>query len=133
MKNYAFINANVITENASDDVLKNATVVVKDGKIAAVGKGVPVPEGTKTIDLKGKYLMPGLINLHVHLPGSGMPKDTKKQNKKTVRKLMSNPLTKYIVYKLCASYAKVDLMSGVTTIRTVGGLDDIDSIPEPGR
>lgn len=40
---------------------------------------------------------------------------------------MSNPLTKYIVYKLCASYAKVDLMSGVTTIRTVGGLDDIDS------
>lgn len=127
MKNYAFINANVITENASDDVLKNATVVVKDGKIAAVGKGVPVPEGTKTIDLKGKYLMPGLINLHVHLPGSGMPKDTKKQNKKTVRKLMSNPLTKYIVYKLCASYAKVDLMSGVTTIRTVGGLDDIDS------
>ncbi len=127
MKNYAFINANVITENASDDVLENATVVVKDGKIAAVGKSVPVPEGTKTIDLKGKYLMPGLINLHVHLPGSGMPKDTKKQNKKTVRKLMSNPLTKYIVYKLCASYAKVDLMSGVTTIRTVGGLDDIDS------
>ncbi len=127
MKNYAFINANVITENASDDVLKNATVVVKDGKIAAVGKSVPVPEGTKTIDLNGKYLMPGLINLHVHLPGSGMPKDTKKQNKKTVRKLMSNPLTKYIVYKLCASYAKVDLMSGVTTIRTVGGLDDIDS------
>ena len=97
MKNYAFINANVITENASDDVLKNATVVVKDGKIAAVGTSVPVPEGTKTIDLKGKYLMPGLINLHVHLPGSGMPKDTKKQNKKTVRKLMSNPLTKYIV------------------------------------
>lgn len=82
MKNYAFINANVITENASDDVLKNATVVVKDGKIAAVGTSVPVPEGTKTIDLKGKYLMPGLINLHVHLPGSGMPKDTKKQNKK---------------------------------------------------
>ena len=127
MKNYAFINANIITENASDDVLKNATVVVKDGLIAAVGTDILVPEGTKIIDLKGKYLMPGLINLHVHLPGSGMPKDTKKQNKNTVRKLMSNPLTKYIVYKLCASYAKVDLMSGVTTIRTVGGLDDIDS------
>lgn len=54
---------------------------MKDGKIAAVGKGVPVPEGTKTIDLKGKYLMPGLINLHVHLPGSGMPKDTKNKTK----------------------------------------------------
>lgn len=127
MKNYAFINANVITENASDDVLKNATVVVSDGKIVSVQTGSVLPKKIKTIDLKGKYLLPGLINLHVHLPGSGMPKDTKKQNKKTVRKLMSNPLTKYIVYKLCASYAKVDLMSGVTTIRTVGGLDDIDS------
>ncbi|MCI6014180.1 MAG: amidohydrolase family protein, partial [Coprobacillus sp.] len=42
-------------------------------------------------------------------------------------KLLSHKLTRYIVYKLCAKYAKIELLSGVTTIRTVGGLADIDS------
>ena len=82
MKNYAFINANVITENASDDVLKNATVVVKDGKIAAVGKGVPVPEVTKTIDLKGKYLMPGLSTCTFIFPAPACRRTPKNKTKK---------------------------------------------------
>ena len=47
------------------------------------------PTGMKIVDLKGKYVLPGLINMHVHLPGSGMPKDTKKQNKESVNKLLS--------------------------------------------
>lgn len=127
MKDFAFVGANVITCNAANDVLKNACVVVRGGKITDITTNRSAADGLKIVDLKGKYLLPGLINLHVHLPGSGMPNDTKKQNKETVRKLMGNPLTKYIVYKMCASYAKVDLMAGVTTIRTVGGLDDIDS------
>ena len=81
----------------------------------------------KIIDLNNRYVLPGLINMHVHLPGSGMPKDTNRQNKESVDKLLSHKLTRYIVYKLCAKYAKIELLSGVTTIRTVGGLADIDS------
>lgn len=128
MNKYAIVNANVISGKENDAVLKDAIIIVEDGHISDITTDKDSALGLKQIDLGGKYILPGLINMHVHLPGSGMPKDTKKQNKETVHKLMSRKLTKYIVYRLCASYAKVELMSGVTTIRTVGGLDDIDSI-----
>lgn len=127
MKKYAIANANIISGNMGDGVQSGKYIVVEDGKIASITDDKKAIANLDLIDLNGKYILPGLINLHVHLPGSGMPKDTKKQNKKTVRMLMNHALTKYIVYRMCANYAKVELMSGVTTIRTVGGLDDIDS------
>lgn len=127
MKKYAIANANIISGKLNDGVQSGKYVIVEDGKIAKITSDKAAIDGLKVVDLNGKYLIPGLINLHVHLPGSGMPNDTKKQNKKTVRMLMNHALTKYIVYRMCANYAKVELMSGVTTIRTVGGLDDIDS------
>ena len=127
MKKYAIANANIISGNMGDGVQSGKYIVVEDGKIASITDDKKAIANLDVIDLNGKYILPGLINLHVHLPGSGMPKDTKKQNKKTVRMLMNHALTKYIVYRMCANYAKVELMSGVTTIRTVGGLDDIDS------
>ena len=127
MKKYAIANANIISGKLNDGVQSGKYVIVEDGKITKITSDKAAIDGLKVVDLNGKYLLPGLINLHVHLPGSGMPKDTKKQNKKTVRMLMNHALTKYIVYRMCANYAKVELMSGVTTIRTVGGLDDIDS------
>lgn len=127
MKKYAIANANIISGKLNDGVQSGKYIVVENGKIAKITSDKAAIDGLKVVDLNGKYLLPGLINLHVHLPGSGMPKDTKKQNKKTVRMLMNHALTKYIVYRMCANYAKVELMSGVTTIRTVGGLDDIDS------
>ncbi len=127
MKKYAIANANIISGKLNDGVQSGKYIVVENGKIAKITSYKAAIDGLKVVDLNGKYLLPGLINLHVHLPGSGMPKDTKKQNKKTVRMLMNHALTKYIVYRMCANYAKVELMSGVTTIRTVGGLDDIDS------
>lgn len=127
MKKYAIANANIISGNMGDGVQSGKYIVVDDGKIASITDDKKAIANLDVIDLNGKYILPGLINLHVHLPGSGMPKDTKKQNKKTVRMLMNHALTKYVVYRMCANYAKVELMSGVTTIRTVGGLDDIDS------
>lgn len=128
MKKYAIINGNIITGKADGEIVVGKSIVVEDGTIVDITSDEKVLEGLKKIDVKGKFIIPGLINLHVHLPGSGMPKDTKKQNKKTVDFLMRHRLTKYIVYKLCAAYAKTELMSGVTTIRTVGGVSDIDSV-----
>ena len=90
-----------------------------------------VPEGTdltgyEIVDLRGGYLMPGLINLHVHLPASGSPK--KQGNpRKLVKFMTSMALTRRIALALCESYAKTQLMSGVTTIRTVGGIADTDT------
>lgn len=46
---------------------RDATVVVKDGKIVVVSEGTAAPEGIKVIDAKGKYVTPGIIDAHSHL------------------------------------------------------------------
>ena len=122
---YALTNGVILNGKKDMEPLEGYSIIVEDGKIKEITN--QMVNDIKTIDLKNKYVMPGLINMHVHLPGSGMPKDTGKQNKESVNKLLSNPLTRYIVYKLCAKFARIELMSGVTTIRTVGGLSNIDS------
>ncbi len=63
----AFTNANVIDGVAAEPIT-DATVVVADGKIQSVETGnVPLPSGARVIDLEGRYLMPGLIDVHVHI------------------------------------------------------------------
>ena len=71
--------------------------------------------------------MPGLINLHVHLPASGKPTVKQKGNKKTVRLMTSNALLRAVTFQVCAGYAKTELLSGVTTLRSVGGIQAVDS------
>lgn len=53
----------------TEDVLPRRTVLVRDGRIAAIGPAeeLAVPAGTQVIDGQGKYLIPGLIDFHVHL------------------------------------------------------------------
>ena len=53
----------------SDRILANATVVVRDGRIAEVGPSgkVRIPAGARTIDGRGRYLIPGLGDMHAHL------------------------------------------------------------------
>ncbi len=83
--------------------------------------------GYEEIDLQGKYILPGLINMHVHLAGNGNPQKKQRDNEALVKKIMSNGLTKAIAYNMVCGFAKDELYSGVTTIRTVGGLGDFDT------
>ncbi len=83
--------------------------------------------GYEEIDLQGKYILPGLINMHVHLAGNGKPQKKQRDNEALVKKIMSNGLTKAIAYNMVCGFAKDELYSGVTTIRTVGGLGDFDT------
>ncbi|WDF55071.1 amidohydrolase family protein [Mucilaginibacter sp. KACC 22063] len=57
---YAFTNATIVV--SPEQTLTNATLLVKDRTIEAVGQGVAVPKGYVTVDLKGKYIYPGLID-----------------------------------------------------------------------
>ena len=70
----AFTNVNVLPMDA-ERVLADQTVIVRDGRIAEVGPAarVRVPAGARRIDGRGKYLMPGLAEMHAHIPGANAP------------------------------------------------------------
>ncbi|MGH7628634.1 MAG: amidohydrolase family protein [Gemmatimonadales bacterium] len=65
---FAITDVTVIPMTA-DTMLVAATVLVRDGRIAAVGpsRSVRIPSGARRIDGRGKYLIPGLADLHTHL------------------------------------------------------------------
>ena len=124
---YALING-VLLDGTRDMTPQTGKIVcVEGGKIAAVTDG-PLPAGYEPVDLAGRYILPGLINLHVHLPASGKPKKKPSDPKKLVKLITSNGLMRRVGVKLCESYARTELLSGVTTVRTVGGVADFDTI-----
>jgi imidazolonepropionase-like amidohydrolase len=51
--------------------IENGSILIRDGKIAAVGKTVDVPPGATVIDATGKYVMPGIIDCHSHIAVDG--------------------------------------------------------------
>ena len=71
----AFTNVNVISMTTEDAVLPGQTVVVVGGVITEAGPAaeVEVPRGATEIDGTGQYLMPGLAEMHAHVPPSADP------------------------------------------------------------
>ena len=124
---FAYRNAHLL-DGTRDMLLRDGLAVLTDGEtIAGIVPEEAVPEGFEPVDLGGKYLMPGLINLHVHLAGNGKPQKKQRDNEKLVRRLMGTGLSRAVAYHVVADFAQLEVMSGVTTIRTVGGLGDFDT------
>lgn len=124
---YAYINGKIL-DGDKDMQVKEGMVILTDGeKITGIEKEVPSAADIKVIDLGGRYIMPGLINMHVHLAGNGKPRKKQRDNEKLVKTLMGTALSRAVAYKIVSDFAKTELLSGVTTIRTVGGLGDFDT------
>ena len=70
----ALTGATVVTMRG-DDVLRDATIVVTENRIRAIGpsSSVQIPDGARVIDVAGKTIIPGLIDAHAHI--RGMPRD----------------------------------------------------------
>lgn len=130
---YVFTNGKILDGTKDMQVQEGQVILVEDGKITGI---LPFEEakisdlkasGYEEINLQGKYILPGLINMHVHLAGNGKPQKKQRDNEALVKKIMSNGLTKAVAYSMVCGFAKDELYSGVTTIRTVGGLGDFDT------
>ena len=124
---YALINGKLLDGTENMQVREGVSILVENGLIKDIAENGADLSGYEKIDLKGKYIMPGLINMHVHLAGNGKPQKKQRDNEKLVNKIMSTSLTRAVAYNLVSSFAKTELLSGVTTIRTVGGLSDFDT------
>lgn len=124
---YAFVNGKLLDGTKDMKVQEGLVVLTESDKIVDI-----VPENTnisgyQKMDLNGSYLMPGLINMHVHLAGNGKPQKKQRDNEKLVSSIMSSRITRAVAYKMVCGFAKDELFSGVTTIRTVGGLGNFDT------
>ena len=128
MNKYAFINGKVLDGSENMCAAEGLMILVEGENILSVeAYDAAKLSGFRVIDLAGKYIMPGLVNLHVHIPADGNPKEKASDAKKKVRLITSNPITRALGKKLCAGYAKTQLMSGTTPIRAVGGILDWDA------
>lgn len=125
---YALVNGIILDGHIDMKPVSGKAVIINDGMIEAIVNNIDVPKDMKRIQCNGGYICPGLINLHVHLPASGKPKKKQSDVRKLVKLITSNALTNRIGVKMCEGYAKQELLGGVTTIRTVGGVADYDTI-----
>lgn len=107
-------NCNLIEELTENQIGKG-DVLTHNGTIEAVGNDLPAPPGADTLDMSGKWLLPGLIDLHTHLDCEGI--ELAEEN------LLSDT---YRGFK-AAAFAYKTLRAGFTTLRDVGArnLNDI--------
>ena len=104
------IHAGKLIDVSNAQVLSEMTVVVEGNKIVAVEQGYLDPDG-HLIDLKSHTLMPGLMDMHVHLELEFSPN----------RYVDKFTLNKEDIAFRAATYAQRTLMAGFTTVRDVGG------------
>lgn len=120
---YAFIHANLWAGHKADVIQSDMTILVNGDKIEKVTSSQQeISNDYEIIDLQGQYIMPGMINLHAHLFGTGKPSKALGggASQKALMKLVHSPLGKPIIDKLVSDHVKTALFSGVTTIRCSG-------------
>lgn len=106
------IHCGTLIDAKANDVQSQVTIVVEGNKITAIQKGFTAPaNGDQVIDLKQKTVMPGLIDMHVHLEGE--------TNKDAA--LQRFTLNDADVAFRSTVFAKKTLMAGFTTVRDLGG------------
>ena len=71
----AFVNVNMVPMDR-ERIIENQTVIIREGRIAEIGPAdkIKAPDGATRVDGAGKYLMPGLAEMHGHIPPPSAPK-----------------------------------------------------------
>lgn len=113
--NTQVIHAGKVLVIPGEDPLSKQTIVIKDGVIVSLKSGfIPankIDKDALLVDLSKSFVMPGLMDMHVHLQGEFGPKnDSEKLRMSDADKLVKS-----------AYFAKKTLMAGFTTVRDLGG------------
>jgi imidazolonepropionase-like amidohydrolase len=106
------VHCGTLIDGKSNDAQPQMTIVIEGNKITAVEKGYTKPgQGDRLVDLTKKTVMPGLIDMHVHLEG-----ETNKDQ--ALQRFTLNDAD--VAFKSTV-FAKKTLMAGFTTVRDLGG------------
>ncbi|OWA37550.1 amidohydrolase [Saccharibacillus sp. O16] len=123
---YALINGSMIQGSQDQQVKPNTTILINEqGRIEQVGRSdeLEVPAHYQIIDLANRYVMPGLINAHVHLFSDGKPFSVSASEstlKFAYKHILDTPFGKSLLKKRMKRNALNALHAGVTTMRSVG-------------
>ncbi|HKM47071.1 MAG TPA: amidohydrolase family protein [Terriglobales bacterium] len=112
------VRAGRLIDPDSGMVLTNQVILIKDGKVQAVGKELALPADAKVIDLSDKTVLPGLIDCHTHVADGQSDGDPFNVLRKTASQIALESVPN----------ARAMLLSGFTTVRDVGtyrALNDI--------
>ena len=108
-----YLHCGKVIDTESGKILTNKTIIVSGKTIQSIEDGFVNPANSEdiTVDLKSKTVMPGLIDMHVHIEHETNPK----------RYLEKYILNDADVAFNAVNFAKVTLDAGFTTVRDLGG------------
>src|SRR5438874_5018082 len=112
-------NATIMT--AAGPALQNGSVLLRDGKIAAVGTSISAPADAVVIDGTGKYVTPGIIDVHSHIgdyPAPGV--DANSDGNEATNPVTANVWAEHSVWPQDPQFPRA-LAGGVTTIQILPG------------
>jgi imidazolonepropionase-like amidohydrolase len=112
------IRAQRLIDGTSDNVVKDAVVLVAGEKIAAVGSGLAIPADARVISLGDVTLLPGLIDAHTHLLEEMDGSDRSSEDMEMLRIAATQSTADQAL--LGVKLAREDLEAGITTVRDVG-------------
>jgi imidazolonepropionase-like amidohydrolase len=109
----SYLHCGKLIDTKSGKVLTVKTIVVSGNKIGSIENGYVAPKNAEdtVVDLKSKTVMPGLIDMHVHIESETSPKSY----------IEGYTLNDADVAFNSIKYAEITLMSGFTTVRDLGG------------
>lgn len=118
-KPFAITNATILT--AAGPAIPNGTIVVRDGRIAAVGASVAVPPDAEVIDAGGRFVTPGLIDSHSHLGVYAAPGvDAHQDGNEMVKPNTAEVWAEHSVWPQDPQFPR-SLAGGVTTLQVLPG------------
>jgi imidazolonepropionase-like amidohydrolase len=112
-------NATIMT--AAGPTIRNGSILLQDGKVAAVGATVSAPAGATVIDAQGKYVTPGIIDSHSHLgvyPAPGV--DALSDGNEATNPSTPHVWAEHSVWPQDPQFPRA-LAAGVTTIQILPG------------
>src|SRR5437762_117927 len=104
-----FVKAGRLVDTDSGAVQSDQNILIRDGKVEAVGKSLAIPAGAKVVDLSSMTVLPGLIDCHTHMADPPNADPLSSLTKTSVES----------AFEAVPNAAK-ELLSGFTTVRDVG-------------
>ncbi len=110
-------NATILTITKGS--IKNGSVLIRDGKIAAVGDHLTVPDGAQVIDAGGQFVMPGIIDCHSHIAAEAINEGSVSVSSMVAIEDVINPEDVAIYRALAGGVTTANILHG--SANSIGG------------